>query len=39
MTPPEMRVPMTIPIDSVNTVSVNDSSFYVRNLSMKLMDC
>src|SRR5271157_196474 len=37
LTPEVIRVPITIPTDRVNKISVNESSFCVRNLSKKLM--
>src|ERR1017187_2766557 len=37
-TPELIRVPITMPIDSVNRINVNESSFCVRNLLKKLMD-
>src|ERR1700682_5260012 len=37
-TPELIKVPITMPIDSVKRISVNESNFCVRNLLMKLMD-
>src|ERR1035438_2149371 len=36
-TPELISVPRTMPIDSVNNITVNESNFCVRNLSKKLM--
>ena len=37
-TPELIRVPITMPIDSVNRTNVNESNFCVRNLLKKLVD-
>ena len=37
-TPELIRVPITIPTDSVNSTNVNERNFCVRNLSKILMD-
>src|ERR1700730_4314074 len=37
-TPELTKVPITMPIDSVKRISVNESNFCVRNFLMKLMD-